>query len=108
MSLRRFVDIFATNPARITGLYPRKGVLAPGSDADLVLWDPAARCTITMDELHHDGDYSPWEGWEIRAGRRRRSCAAGSSSMAAGSCGARTGQFVPRKLDPEVLARPLF
>ena len=63
-SLRRFVEIFATNPARVTGLYPRKGVIAPGSDADLVLWDPAVERTITIDDLHHDGDYSPWEGWQ--------------------------------------------
>ena len=65
-SLRRFVEIFATNPARVTGLYPRKGVIAPGSDADLVLWDPDVERTITIDDLHHDGDYSPWEGWEVK------------------------------------------
>ena len=65
MSLRRFVDVFASNPARIMGLYPRKGVIAPGSDADLVVWDPGVSRTISMDMLHHDSDYSPWEGWQV-------------------------------------------
>ena len=53
-------------PARVSGLYPRKGVIAPGSDADLVIWDPAVERTITIDDLHHEGDYSPWEGWQVR------------------------------------------
>jgi dihydropyrimidinase len=65
MTLRRFVDVFSTNPAKVMGLYPRKGLIAPGSDADIVLWDPDVRRTITLDDLHHEGDYSPWEGWEV-------------------------------------------
>jgi dihydropyrimidinase len=59
------VDLFSTNPARLFGLYPRKGVIQPGSDADLAVWDRSSRRTITMADLHHDGDYSPWEGWEV-------------------------------------------
>ncbi len=66
LSLRRFAEVFATNPARIMGLYPRKGVIAPGSDADIAVWDPGASRTATMDVLHHDSDYSPWEGWQVR------------------------------------------
>lgn len=65
MSLQRFVEVTATNAARILGLYPKKGVIAPGSDADLVLIDPAIRKTLTRDDFHVS-DYSPWEGWEIR------------------------------------------
>lgn len=65
LSLRRFVDLFATNPARLFGLYPRKGIIQPGSDADLAIWDPTVERTISMSDLHHDGDYSPWEGWEV-------------------------------------------
>ena len=67
MTLRRFVEVFATNPARVTGMHPRKGVIAPGSDADVVLWDPRAGGAIRLEDLHHDGDYSPWEGWPVTA-----------------------------------------
>ena len=79
MSLRRFVDVFATNPAKVMGLYPRKGLIAPGSDADLVLWDPEVRRTISLGDLHHEGDYSPWEGWEVEGWPVTPSTAAASS-----------------------------
>jgi len=49
MSLERFVDVFSTNPARLMGLYPRKGVIAPGSDADLAIWDPAVERVVSME-----------------------------------------------------------
>ena len=52
MTLTRFADITATNAARILGLYPKKGVLAPGSDADIVLIDPTIRKTLTKDDFH--------------------------------------------------------
>ena len=65
MSLERFVDVFSTSPAKLMGLYPRKGAIALGSDADLAVWDPDAGRTITLEDLHHDSDYSPWEGWEV-------------------------------------------
>jgi len=108
-SLRRFVEIFATNPARVTGLYPRKGVIAPGSDADLVLWDPAVERTITIDDLHHDGDYSPWEGWRVQ-GWPVTTILRGRVVVENGRLNAEPGfgQFVPRKLDSDVLTRPLF
>jgi dihydropyrimidinase len=108
-SLRRFVEVFATNPARVTGLYPRKGVLAPGSDADVVIWDPDAEWTITQDELHHDGDYSPWEGWRVR-GRPLTTILRGQVVVDGGELHARPGDgvFVARKLEPEVLAGPAF
>jgi dihydropyrimidinase len=66
MTLERFAQVFATNPAKLMGLFPRKGVIAPGSDADLVLWDPDVERTIAMEDLHHESDYSPWEGWPVR------------------------------------------
>jgi dihydropyrimidinase len=64
MSLQRFADVTSTNAARIFGLYPKKGAIAPGSDADLVLIDPAVRKTLARDDFHVT-DYSPWEGWEV-------------------------------------------
>jgi len=67
LSLRRFVEVFATNPAKIFGLYPRKGVIEPGADADLVIWDRDVERSIRIEDLHHDGDYSPWEGWTMSA-----------------------------------------
>ena len=108
-SLRRFVEVFATNPARVTGLYPRKGVIAPGSDADLVLWDPDVERTITMDDLHHDGDYSPWEGWRV-TGWPTTTVLRGRVVVENGTLHAEPGlgRFVPRKLDADVLQRPLF
>jgi dihydropyrimidinase len=63
MPLARFVDITSANAARILGLYPQKGAIQPGSDADLVLIDPAVRKTIALADLHADADYSIWEGF---------------------------------------------
>jgi dihydropyrimidinase len=65
LGLRRLVDVLATSPARIAGMYPRKGALAAGSDADLVVFDPQARRTIRAAELHSACDYDPYEGWEV-------------------------------------------
>lgn len=64
MPLERFVDLVSTNAARLMGLYPQKGVIAPGSDADIVFIDPDFRKRLTMDDLHAS-DYSIWEGWEV-------------------------------------------
>ena len=61
--LTRFVDITSANAARILGLYPQKGAIQPGSDADLVLIDPLIRKTIALADLHADADYSIWEGF---------------------------------------------
>jgi dihydropyrimidinase len=107
MSLERFADITATNAAKIFGLYPRKGVIAPGSDADFTLMDPTIRKTLTKDDFHVT-DYSPWEGWQVSGwpvvtilrGRviAERGKLAGSTS---------DGQLLLRKLDPQVLQRPV-
>ncbi len=66
MSLQRFVDVTSTNAAKILGMYPRKGVLAPGSDADIVLLDPTVRKQLELSDLHAV-DHSVWEGWDIHA-----------------------------------------
>ncbi|HXV32859.1 MAG TPA: amidohydrolase family protein [Gaiellaceae bacterium] len=66
MTLERFAEVFSANPARLMGLYPRKGAIAPGSDADLAVWDPDAERVIALEDLHHESDYSPWEGWAVR------------------------------------------
>ena len=65
MSLQRFVALVSTNPARLNGLHPRKGVIAPGADADLVLLDPTGRREARAADLHMETDYSPYEGREL-------------------------------------------
>lgn len=65
LSLNRFVAITATNPAKIYGLYPRKGTIAVGADADITIWDPDREVRISVDMLHDNVDYTPYEGREI-------------------------------------------
>ena len=66
LSLNRFVELVSTTPAKLFGMYPRKGVLAPGSDADIVFWDPEARHTISAATHHMRVDYSMFEGFEVK------------------------------------------
>jgi dihydropyrimidinase len=62
----RFVDLVATAPAKLFGLYPRKGTVAVGSDADLVVWDPEREQSLSVGALHMRVDYSPYEGRTVR------------------------------------------
>lgn len=66
ITLERFVDVMCTNPARIFGLYPRKGIIAPSSDADLCLVDPDVAWSITPQTLHFDWGYTPHLGLEVK------------------------------------------
>jgi dihydropyrimidinase len=66
MSRERWVEIMATAPAKIFGMYPRKGTIAVGSDADLLVYDPTRRRTISAKTHHMDVDYSLFEGWEVQ------------------------------------------
>ena len=66
MSVHTFVGAFATNPARIFGLYPKKGTIAVGSDADLVLFDPARTRVLDERRLHSRAGYDPFHGLEVR------------------------------------------
>jgi dihydropyrimidinase len=70
LSLNRFVETVSTAPARIFGLYPKKGEIAPGSDADVVVWDPNAVHTISARTHHMRVDYSMFEGFEVRGNAR--------------------------------------
>jgi len=65
ISLNRFVELTSTSPAKIFGLFPRKGTIAPGSDADLVIFDPEKTMTLRAKTLHMNVDYSPYEGRDI-------------------------------------------
>jgi dihydropyrimidinase len=106
MSLERFVQVTSSNAARILGLYPRKGAISPGSDADLVLIDPTLRKALTREDFHVS-DYSPWEGWEI-LGWPVTTILRGKVLVEGGRLvrDARDGQLVPRKIGNEVLAGP--
>ncbi|MDR5880498.1 dihydropyrimidinase [Caballeronia sp. LZ032] len=66
ISLNRFVELTATNPAKLYGLHPRKGTIAIGADADLVIWDER-EMVLANDMLHHAVDYTPYEGRKLRA-----------------------------------------
>jgi len=66
IDLNRFVAITSTNHAKLYGLYPRKGTIAIGADADIALWDPERRVVLTNDMLRHGADYTPYEGLAVR------------------------------------------
>jgi len=69
-SINRFVELVSTAPARIFGMYPKKGVLAAGSDADVVLWDAKEELTISAATHHMRVDYSMFEGFQVRGNAR--------------------------------------
>ena len=65
LDLHRFVDALSTRPAKLFGLFPRKGTIAVGADADLVVYDPDYRGTISARTQHVNNDYSGFEGWPV-------------------------------------------
>jgi dihydropyrimidinase len=106
MTLRQFVDVTSSNAARILGLYPRKGVLGVGSDADIVLMDARQSRRLSMADFHV-ADYSPWEGWEVTAWPTTTILRGRPITMNGTLLGRPgDGEFVPRKIDPSMLQRP--
>jgi len=71
ISLERFVELTAEQPAKIFGMYPRKGVLAAGSEADILVWDPEAKYTITAATQNMHTDYSIFEGFQVKGNARQ-------------------------------------
>ncbi len=66
LSLERWVETCCTTPARMFGMYPQKGIIAPGSDADILVWDPNGKTTIGINDKHHmNMDHSSWEGFKV-------------------------------------------
>jgi dihydropyrimidinase len=102
MSANRFVEVISANPAKLMGLYPRKGTLEPGSDADVVVLDPARTWTVRHADLAMSSDYTPWEGWELR-GKITTTVLRGSVVVDDGSFVGKgdTGRFLPRTLAPD-------
>ena len=66
LDIHHFVDLVATTPAKLFGLFPRKGTIAPGSDADLVIFDPERSLTISAATQHQRVDYTPYEGMQVQ------------------------------------------
>ena len=66
LDIHRFVDLTATRAARLYGIYPQKGTIAEGSDADLAIWDPDKEVTITAGDMHDNVGYTPYEGRRVK------------------------------------------
>lgn len=98
IDLNRFVAVTSTNHAKLYGLYPRKGTIAIGSDADITLWDPNKQITLTNELLHHGADYTPFEGLAVR-GWPIRVIVRGATVVEDGQLcnGAGIGTYVSRK-----------
>lgn len=107
MPLQRFADITSTNAARLLGLYPQKGVIQPGSDADIVLMDPHLQKRISLSDLHAASDYSIWDGYTCK-GYPVMTILRGKVIVENGKLvgSERDGRWVKRKVENEVLARP--
>jgi dihydropyrimidinase len=97
LNLNRFVELCSTTPAKMFGLFPRKGTIAVGSDADIVLFDPNRKQTLGVKTLHMKVDYNPYEGTTVH----------GSPSMvvANGNVIVEDGKFVGKKGDGRFLKR---
>lgn len=92
----RLMQLMSENPARVFGMWPRKGRLAEGADADVCVWDPSARWTISAATQHQAVDYTPWEGMQAH-GRAKFVFVNGELAAHDGEpTGAMPGQFVAR------------
>ncbi|MEU7765728.1 dihydropyrimidinase [Nocardia sp. NPDC049190] len=105
ISLERWVEVCCTTPARMFGMYPRKGVISPGADADIVIYDPAGHTSIGVGKTHHmNMDYSAYEGFEVDGhvdtvlSRGRVIVDAGAYNGSAGH-----GRFVARDLSQNLI-----
>jgi dihydropyrimidinase len=101
LSLARWVEVASTTPARMFGLYPGKGTIQPGADADIVVYDPAARQVLSVATHHMNVDYSAYEGMEI-TGRVQTVLSRGRVIIDAGQYHGVTGhgRFLQRELCP--------
>ena len=105
-SLPQYVDLVSTNAAKIMGLYPRKGAIAAGSDADITILDPAKRGKVTASELH-ETDYTPWEGhdifaWPVVTVLRGKVMVENGQYFAS----PKDGKYLKRKIPSEILKGP--
>jgi dihydropyrimidinase len=97
ISLQKYVELTSTNPAKIFGLFPRKGTLAPDSDADIILLDPNRQHTLSAATHHMNVDYSAYEGWQL-TGKVQTVLLRGQVAIDQGECkiGKGYGRFIRR------------
>jgi dihydropyrimidinase len=107
-TLDKFADLVSTNAAKIMGMYPKKGALAAGSDADITVLDPAEKRTVTAARLH-ETDYTPWEGYEAEAWPSL-TVLRGKVMMQDGEFlgDVKDGKFLKRKIDEAIRNRPVL
>jgi dihydropyrimidinase len=100
IDVHKFVDLFATQPAKIFGLYPRKGSIAVGGDADVVVFDPSSTSTISAKTHHHRCDRNIFEGFTVK-GRPSHVIVNGRVQFKDGKLDVQkgAGRYLPRKLD---------
>ncbi|HEY6899907.1 MAG TPA: dihydropyrimidinase [Puia sp.] len=98
ISLNKYVEVACTNPAKIFGMFPRKGTIAPGSDADILLFDPLKQHTLSAATHHMNVDYSAYEGWQL-TGKVQTVLLRGQIAIDEGKClvGKGYGQFIRRE-----------
>ncbi len=98
ISLNKFVEVNATAPAKIFGLFPQKGTIAVGSDADIVIFDPAVDHTISVKNRHMNCDYNAYEGWKVK-GKCRTTILRGTVAVDQGKAfvGKGFGKYLPRQ-----------
>ncbi len=104
ISLEKFVEVSSTNAAKIFGMYPRKGTIAIGSDADIVVFDPNKQHTISVNTHHMNVDYSAYEGWEV-VGKTETVILRGEIAIEGEKCHLKAGhgQFIPRSKASKII-----
>jgi dihydropyrimidinase len=100
ISMNRFVEITSTAPAKIFGLYPKKGTIAVGADADLLVWDGEKRHVLSDKTLHMRVDYTPYEGREV--------VGAPTHVLSRGKVVVENGRYVGKKGDGRFVKRSTF
>lgn len=97
ISLNKYVEVTSTNAAKIFGMFPKKGTIAVGTDADIVIFDPNAKHTISVNTHHMNTDYSAYEGWEV-TGKVKTVLLRGTTAIDNNTClvDKGYGQFVKR------------
>src|SRR6188768_2578498 len=104
ITLNRYVEVACTNPAKIFGMFPRKGTIAIGSDADIVIFDPHEKHTLSANTHHMNVDYSGYEGWEL-TGKVKTVLLRGQVAIDDGKCLLQKGygKFIKRnKVDSKI------